>query len=108
MSSSADLEDSAARDGGSYNIRPSRAARRLQFQLLRKTRKNFTATLCDDHDILLTHAAESRVIQTRLNREYLSIFQRHFLQPRMLMNLQPESVTGAVKKSDLPALTNTS
>src|SRR3979411_2964766 len=53
-------------------------------------------------------AADPRIIESRLNRDHLSIFQRHFLKPRIFMNLQPQSVAGAVEKSDVLPFPNLS
>ena len=54
----------------------------------------------------MTHAAEARIIKTRLDREHLSILQCDFLQTRILVNLKPESMSGPVKKSDLAAVSH--
>src|SRR5206468_8954395 len=59
-----------------------------------------------DHDVFLTCSAEPRIIQSRLDGQYLSSFQRNFLQTRMLVNLQPQAVTGPVKEANAPPLAN--
>ena len=60
-------------------------------------------TFRHDDDIFVPDPSQSRVIQAGFDSEDLSIFQYHFLQTRVFVNLKPESVPGAVKKSDLPA-----
>ena len=52
----------------------------------------------------MAHSTQARVIKSRLDRQYLSIFQGYFLQTRIFVNLEPESVPGAVKKSDVLSL----
>src|SRR5205807_1745497 len=71
-----------------------------------KPRENLTAALGHDHHIFMPDAAKTRIIKTRLHRDYLSIFQHYFLQPRIFMNLQPEAVTGAMEKSDVLTVSN--
>src|SRR6266446_6644218 len=75
----------------------------LNFQLLWKTRQHPATAFRDHHHILLSYSAESRIIQSGLNRQHLSIFQRHFLQTWMLVNLQPEPVTRPMEKSNSPS-----
>ncbi len=73
---------------------------RLDFQLLRKTRQNPAACFCDQNDVFHAHSTESGIIKPRLNREHLPIFQNNLLQTWMLVDFQPESVSGSVEKSD--------
>src|SRR4029450_11788574 len=75
----------------------------LNLQLLWKSRKDFTSALGDHDYVFQARATQSRIVQSGLDRQYLSIFQSDFLQPRMLVDLQPEPVAGPVKKSDSPA-----
>src|SRR5205085_11668331 len=72
-------------------------------QLLRKPRENLAPGLGDYHYVFVPDSAEAGIIQSRLDREHLSIFQGHLLQSRIFMDLQTESVAGAVEKSDILA-----
>src|SRR3981081_3920584 len=81
-----------------------RVALRSDFQLFRKSRQLPAGVFRHDHDIFLTGSADAGVIKARFDRQDLSIFQRYFLQTRVLVNFEPESVTSAMKEADLPAV----
>src|SRR3982074_1173875 len=76
---------------------------RSDFQLLRETRQLPVPVLGYDDHVFVANASQARIIQPRLDREDLSIFQGHFLQARIFVDLEPESVSGAVEKPNLPA-----
>src|SRR5438874_6874474 len=78
------------------------------FQVLRKPRENLAAGLGHDHHVFVPNAAEAGIIKSRLDRETLSIFQHDFLESRILVNLEPETMTGAVDESDVRAVPNLS
>src|SRR5438132_5367555 len=71
------------------------------FQLLRKTRENLAAGLRHYDHVFMPDSAESGIIKSRLDRQHLSIFQGHLLQPRIFMDLQAEPVAGAGEKSNV-------
>src|SRR5438876_1205614 len=71
------------------------------FQLLRKTRENLAAGLRHYDHVFMPDSAEPGIIKSRLDRQHLSIFQGHLLQPRIFMDLQAEPVAGAVEKSNV-------
>src|SRR6266478_6115457 len=75
-------------------------------QLFRKTRKHATTALRNDDHIFLTRSAQTWIIQPGFNRQYLPIFQRNFLQTRMLVDLEPESMACPMKESNAPAFAN--
>src|SRR6476620_10128488 len=75
----------------------------LEFQLLRKARKNSATCLRDDYHVFQTRAAHAGVIQTRFDCEHLPILQDNFLQARMLVDFQTEPVPSTVEKSDTTA-----
>src|ERR1041384_820258 len=54
----------------------------------------------------MPNAAECARIKARLDRETLSIFQGYLLQPRLLVNFEPEPVAGPVEKSNILAVAN--
>src|SRR5436309_1301466 len=58
-----------------------------------------SARFRNQNHIFEPDSAEPGIVQARLNREYLPIFQNYFLQTRMLMNFQSKPVTGPVKES---------
>src|SRR5438132_6606906 len=76
------------------------------FQLLRKTRENLAAGLRHYDHVFVPDSAEPGIIKPRLNRQHLSIFQGHLLQPRIFVNLETKPVTGAMEKSNVPAFPN--
>src|SRR5882724_11634845 len=59
------------------------------FEPLRKARKHAATVFCDHDYVFQAHATQSGIVQSGLNRQYLSSFQRNFLQARMLVDLQP-------------------
>src|SRR5207245_5895254 len=71
------------------------------FQLLRKTRSTVAAGLRRYDHVFVPDSAEPGIIKPRLDRQHLSIFQGHLLQPRIFMDLQAEPVPGAVEKSNV-------
>src|SRR5260370_39199434 len=71
------------------------------FQLLRKTRENLAAGLRHYDHVFVPDAAEPGIIKSRLDRQHLSIFQGHLLQPRIFMDLQADPMAGAVEKSNV-------
>src|SRR5439155_15929095 len=71
-------------------------------QLLWKPRENSATRFSDQDHILQPRSPESGVVHAGLNGQHLSIFQNNFLQARVLVNLQPKTMPGAVKESDAP------
>ena len=57
-------------------------------------------------DVFCADAAETWIIQSRFHRQHLSDLENGFLKARMFVNLQAESVSGAVEKSGLAAVAN--
>src|SRR5947209_17616525 len=78
--------------------------RTSDLQLLRKFRQDLAASLRHHHHIFDANATEPRIIKSRFNRETLSIFQGHFLQPRIFVDLEPKPVTGSMEKSHVHAV----
>src|SRR5207247_5765396 len=76
------------------------------FQLLGKSRQNSAPHFGNQNHIFQAHSTESGIIKPRLNGEHLAILQRDFLQTRMLMYLQTQTVPGTVKESHSSALAN--
>src|SRR6266478_2174719 len=74
----------------------------LNFQLLWKTRKHPATAFRDHHYILLSYSAESRIIQSGLNRQHLSGFQRDLLQTRMVVHLESEPMACPMEESNSP------
>src|SRR5438128_9673035 len=89
--------------GGAANVNIARGAADppSDFQLLRKTRENLAAGLRHYNHVFVPDSAEPGIIKSRLDRQHLSIFQGHLLQPRIFMDLQAEPVAGAVEKSNV-------
>src|ERR1043166_306286 len=75
-------------------------------QLLRKARQYPATCLRHDNYVFLTRAAHTRVIQTGFDGEHLPILQNDFLQARMFVDFQTESVASTVEKSDAPTVTH--
>src|SRR4051812_47891851 len=76
-------------------------------QLLRKVRKHFLTGLRHHHHVLDTDAPETGIIKARLNRDDLALLENDFLQPRIFVNIQSETVAGAMEKSDAPSFFDT-
>src|SRR5260370_5901681 len=93
----------AARDGGSYNSRRTQRDASSDLEMLGKSRENLAARRRHHDHVFMPDAAEPRIVKSRLNREHLSIFQRHFLKPRIFMNLQPQTAAGAMATSNVLA-----
>src|SRR5207247_11118514 len=74
------------------------------FQLLGKSRQNSAPHFGNQNHIFEAHSTESGIIKPRLDGEHLAILQRNFLYTRMLMNLQTQTVPGAVKEPHSSAL----
>src|SRR5437016_3658791 len=79
---------------------------RLDLQLVGKSRENLAASLRYHDHVFVPDAAESGIIEARLNRHHLSIFQHHFLQSWIFVNLKSEPVSGAVEKSHVLSFSN--
>ena len=94
--------------GGAANVNIARGAADppSDFQLLRKTRENLAAGLRHYDHVFVPDSAEPGIIKSRLDRQHLSIFQGHLLQPRIFMDLQAEPVAGAVEKSNVLPFAN--
>src|SRR5207237_9567026 len=78
----------------------------LNFQLFRKPRENSRSIFFHNHCIFDPRSADSRVIQTGLDRETLSRLQHDLLQTRIFVNFEPKTVPGPVKKSDTAPITH--
>ena len=76
----------------------------LDLQLLREPREDSATCLQYDNDVFLTRAAHAGIVQTGFDGEHLPIFQDNFLQARMFVDFQTESVAGTVEKSDAPTV----
>ena len=74
----------------------------LQLQPVFEPRKHSNSFLRDRDDVFGSHAADSRIVQSRFHCQHLASFENGFLKARMLVNFQPEPVTSAMKKSGLP------
>src|SRR6266699_78862 len=74
----------------------------LNFQLLWKTRKHPATAFCNHHHNLMSYSAESQIIQSGLNRQHLSGFQRDLLQTRMLVHLESEPMACPMEESNSP------
>ncbi len=70
--------------------------------MLLKTREQTDTFVRQSNYIFEPHAAETRIVKAWFDGEHLTALENGFLKPREFVNFQTETVTGAVKESDLP------
>src|SRR2546423_659662 len=85
---------------GKLTASPTALSLPSDFQLLRKPRQHLVTARCYHDNILDPHAAQSWIVQSGLNRDYLSCFQRDLLKPRVLVNLQAQPMPGSMKETN--------